>query len=125
MKPPGSDLPVVVTKWYAYAKWVLERVESFPKSQRFILGQRLSNHVMDVLETLVKASYARENKNDLLRQANEGIEMTRWIVRMAHDRKLLAPKQFEFSAVQLNECGRMVGGWLRQRGGALQAPSPE
>ena len=100
-------MPIVVTKWYGYAKWVLERVESFPKSQRFILGQRL------------------ENKADLLRQANESIEMTRWIVRMAHDRKLLAPRQFEFSAVALNECGRMVGGWLRQRGGALQAPSPE
>ena len=49
MKPAGADLPVVVSKWYAYAKWVLERVESFPKSQRFILGQRLSNHVMNVL----------------------------------------------------------------------------
>ncbi len=31
---------------------MLERVEGFPKSQRFILGQRLSNHVLDVLETL-------------------------------------------------------------------------
>jgi hypothetical protein len=114
MKPPGPDMPVVVTKWYAYAKWVLERVEGFPKSQRFILGQRLSNHVLDVLELLVKASYARD-KGDLLRQANDGIEMTRWIVRMAHDRKLLAPKQFEFSAVALNECGRMVGGWIKSR----------
>jgi hypothetical protein len=112
MKPPGADMPIVVIKWYAYAKWVLERVEGFPKSQRFILGQRLSNHVMDGLELLVKASCARD-KSDLLRQANEGIEMTRWIVRMAHDRKLLAPKQFEFSAVQINECGRMVGGWLK------------
>jgi hypothetical protein len=26
MKPPGTDLPIVVTKWYAYAKWLLERV---------------------------------------------------------------------------------------------------
>jgi hypothetical protein len=111
----GSDLPIVVTKWYAYAKWILERVESFPKSQRFILGQRLSNHAMDVLELLVKASYARENKNDLLRQATEAIEMTRWIVRMARDRQLLASKQFELSAVMLNECSRMVGGWLRNR----------
>jgi hypothetical protein len=107
-------MPIVVTQWYAYAKWVLERVEGFPKSQRFILGQRLSNHVLDVLELLVRASYARD-KADLLRQANEGIEMTRWIVRMAHDRKLLAPKQFEFSAVKINECGRMVGGWLKSR----------
>ena len=63
MKAPATDAPLVLVKWYAYAKWVLERVESFPKSQRFILGQRLSNHVMDVLETLVKAK--------------EGIEMTR------------------------------------------------
>lgn len=122
MKPPGPEMPLVVVKWYAYAKWLLERVESFPKSQRFILGQRLSNHALDVLETLVKASYAREDKSALLRQANEGIEMTRWIVRMAHDRKLLAPSQFAFSAVQINECGRMVGGWLRQRGGDLRSP---
>ncbi len=49
-----------------------------------VLGQRLSNHVMDVLETLV----------------------------------------FEFSALQLNECGRMVGGWLKSRGGGLHPPSP-
>jgi hypothetical protein len=44
---------------------------------------------------------------------------------MASDRKLLAPKQFEFSALQLNECGRMVGGWLKSRGGGFQPPSPE
>jgi hypothetical protein len=124
MKPPGADLPIDVTKWYAYAKWVLERVESFPKSQRFILGQRFSNHVLDVLELRVKASYARENKNDLLRAANEDIEMMRWIVRMAHDRKLLAPKPFEFSAVQLNECGRMVGEWLKTAKGGNSMPQP-
>jgi hypothetical protein len=110
-------MPIVVTQWYAYAKWVLERVEGFPKSQRFIPGQRLSNHVMDVLETLVKASCVRD-KSGLLRQANEGIEITRGIIRMAHDRKLLTPKQFEFSAVALNECGRMVGGWIKSRDGA-------
>ena len=123
MKQSANDAPLVLVKWYAYAKWVLERMESFPKSQRFILGQRLSNHVMDVLEMLVKASYAKD-KTTLLLQANEGIEMTRWVVRMASDRKLLVPKQFEFSALQLNECGRMVGGWLKSRGGGLHPPSP-
>jgi len=114
MKPTGNDAPLVLVKWYAYAKWTLERVESFPKSQRFILGQRLANHVMDVLELLVCASYARESKSELLRRANEGIEMTRWTVRMAHDRQLFTAKQFEFSALHLNECGRMVGGWMKQ-----------
>ena len=77
MKTPGSDAPIVLVKWYAYAKWVLERVESFPKSQRFILGQRLSNHVMDVLETLVKASYARDKAELLIRPVER--EQQHWL----------------------------------------------
>lgn len=28
MKPPGAELPIVVTKWYAFAKWPPERVET-------------------------------------------------------------------------------------------------
>ena len=28
MKPPGPEVPVVLVKWYDYAKWLLERVES-------------------------------------------------------------------------------------------------
>ena len=59
MKPPGPEAPVVLVKWYDYAKWLLERVENFPKSQRFVLGQRLAGQAMDVLDLLVEASYAR------------------------------------------------------------------
>ena len=79
--------------------------------------------VMGLLETLVKANNAK-SKAALMIEANEAIEMTRWVVRMASDRKLLAPKRFEFSALQLNECGRMVGGWLKSRGGGFQPLSP-
>ncbi len=78
---------------------------------------------MDVLETLVKVGDAK-GKTTLLIHANGDIEITRWVVRMANDRKLLAPKQFEFSVLQLNECGRMVGGWLKSRGGDHRSPSP-
>jgi hypothetical protein len=28
MKPPGPEAPVVIVKWYDYAKWLLERVET-------------------------------------------------------------------------------------------------
>jgi hypothetical protein len=38
---PQPEVPVVLVKWYDYAKWVLERVESFPKNQRYVLGQFL------------------------------------------------------------------------------------
>lgn len=113
--PPSSkpELPVVLVKWYDYAKWVLERVEGFPKSQRFVLGQRLSNQVMDVLEILVEAAYSRD-KHGLLASANRQMEVVRWTVRMCKDRNLLSASQFEHSAKSLNECGKMVGGWWKQ-----------
>jgi len=43
MKAPANDAPLVLSKWYACAKWVLERADDSPKDQRFILGQRLAS----------------------------------------------------------------------------------
>jgi hypothetical protein len=31
------DEPVLLVKWYDYTKWVLDRVDGFPKNQRFVL----------------------------------------------------------------------------------------
>ena len=123
MKPPGPEAPVVLVKWYDYTKWLLERVENFPKSQRFVLGQRLTGQAMDVLDLLVEASYARD-KAEILATANRKMEVLRWTVRMAKERKLFTAAQFVFSARALNECGRMVGGWIKSRGGGFQPPSP-
>ena len=109
------EAPVVLVKWYDYAKWVLERVESFPKNQRYVLGQRLSQQVMEVLELLVEAAYSRE-KRDLLATANRKMEVVRWTVRMCKDRNLLSASQFTHSARGLNECGKMVGGWWKAEG---------
>jgi hypothetical protein len=37
MKSPGPEVLVVLAKGYDYAKWLLDRVENFTKSQRFIM----------------------------------------------------------------------------------------
>jgi hypothetical protein len=122
MQPSGPETPIVLVKWYDYAKWLLERVENFPKSQRFVLGQRLANQAMEVMDLFVEAPYARE-KTEILALANRRMEVLRWTVRMAKDRKLFTTAQFEFSARALNECGRMVGGWIKSRGGGFHPPS--
>ncbi len=75
-------------KWYDWTQWVLERIDSFPKNQRFIFGQRLADRSIRVLEILVDASY-RATKAELLAKANRQIEVLRWLVRLAKDRDLL------------------------------------
>jgi hypothetical protein len=110
---PGRDTPVLLVKWYDFTRWLLERIDSFPKNQRFVLGTRLADHALDVLETLVEASYSRR-KADLLACVNRKIEMLRWLVRLAKDRKVLTERQYLFACKGLAEYGRMVGGWLKQ-----------
>lgn len=45
---------------------------------------------------------------------NRRIEPVRWLVRFVKDRNLISVRQFAFIAKGLEECGRMVGGWLKQ-----------
>ena len=107
------DPPVVLIKWYDFTKWLLDRVDSFPKNQRFIFGQRVTDHAVDILELLVEATYS-SRKAHLLADANRKIETLRWLLRLASDRNLFSGKQYEFSCHGLTECGRMVGGWWKQ-----------
>lgn len=108
------DEPVLLVKWYEYTKWVLDRVDGFPKNQRFVLGTRLADSVVLVVELLAEAAYAgRGRKMELLSEANRKIEVTRWLVRLAADRNLISNRQFVHSCRCLEECGRMVGGWRR------------
>ena len=108
------DAPVVLVKWYDWTRWMLARVDSVPKNQRFIFGQRLADRSIRVLELLVEASY-RSKKAELLGEANRQIEVLRWLVRLAKDRQLLSVRQYGFACNGLTECGRMVGGWLRHQ----------
>jgi len=114
-----SEPPVLLVKWYELSKWLLARVESFPKSQRFVFGQRLADRTLGVMETLVEAAYspAGRPKAGLLARANRELEVLRWLLRMAKDRELLTARQYRYAALALEECGRMLGGWLKQASG--------
>ena len=122
----NAEPPIVLIKWYDWLKWLLERVDSFPKNQRFIFGQRMADYGIVVLELLVEAAYS-PRKADLLARANRRIEVLRWLVRLAKDRGLLTVRQYGFACKGLTECGRMVGGWLKQsaaKEGTADAPTP-
>ena len=111
----APDLPIALVKWYDYVKGVLDRVDGFPKNQRFVLGTRLADAVLEVMETLAEATYARgPAKAQLLGRANRRIESVRWLARICKGRNLLSAAQIAFSCRSVEECGRMVGGWIKQ-----------
>ena len=71
---PNSDLPIALAKWYDYTRWVLDRVDGLPKNQRFVVGTRLADAVLEVTEVLAEAAYARgSEKANLLARAIAGL----------------------------------------------------
>ena len=58
-----------VPKLYDVILWLLGRVEKFPRSQKVTLGDRLVNISLDILDTLIEATYTRK-RLPLLQKAN-------------------------------------------------------
>jgi hypothetical protein len=107
-----SDNGNSIAKTYDLLKWLLPIVSRFPKDKRYTLGQRLENKLLDILELLLSANYSKD-KLGLLRKANIELECFRYLIRLSVDLRFINLKRYEFISQQVNEIGRLVGGWIK------------
>ena len=101
-----------ITKLYDLLLWMIPKLEKFPRSQKFVLGDRMETLMLDILELLIEAAYSKK-KQAVLRSANLKLEQLRYLVRLSKDLKLLNLKAYEFSARAIDGVGTSVGGWLK------------
>ena len=45
--------------------WLVPTIEKFPRSQKFLLGDRIQSTALDVLEALIEATYTRDRRDKL------------------------------------------------------------
>ncbi|WP_420463597.1 diversity-generating retroelement protein Avd [Candidatus Palauibacter sp.] len=107
---------------YRFILWLVPTLEKFPRAQRFLLGDRIQRTALDVLESLIEATYTRQRRTHLVR-ANLGIEKLRFLIRLAHDLRHLDGRRYEFAARSLDETGRRIGAWMKAHR-ARQSPRP-
>jgi hypothetical protein len=92
--------------------WLVPAVEKFPRSQKFLLGDRMQSTALDALEALIEATYTRDRRGHLAR-ANLGLEKLRFLFRLAHDLRHLDARRYEHAARSLDDIGRLVGAWAK------------
>lgn len=97
---------------YRFQLWLIPTVEKFPRSQKFMLGDRIQITSVDLLERLIEATYSRQ-RQECLAQANLGVEKLRVFCRLATDLKHLDLRRYEYAARSLDEIGRLIGGWQK------------
>ncbi len=92
--------------------WLVPAVEKFPRSQKFLLGDRIQTIALGCLERLIEATYTRE-RNTLLNEANIAMEKLRILFRIAYELRCIDARRYEHSARMMDEVGRLVGGWIK------------
>ena len=102
---------------FQFLMWLVPAVEKFPRTQKFLLGDRIQTTALDVLECLIEATYTRDRKGQLAR-ANLGIEKLRFFFRLAVELHHLDRRRYQHAARALDEIGRLIGGWAKAHAAA-------
>ena len=100
-------------KYYQFLLWLIPTIEKFPRSQKFLLGDRIQTTALDTLEALIEATYSRERQKHLTR-ANLNLEKLRFFFRLSWNLHYLDNRRYEHAARKLEEIGRLLGGWIKK-----------
>lgn len=107
-------LPKVVQDTHNCLKWLIPKLDQFPRSRRFTLGERLENNLLEVLELLTEAAYSRNNRLQL-QAANRKLASARHLWRLAYELKAVSHKGYSYGSGLLVEVGQQIGGWQRSQ----------
>jgi 23S rRNA-intervening sequence protein len=104
----------IVLKAYELLKTSIPMLNNLPRSAKFTLGERIQDHLADLLETYIKAYYLpAAEKRPLLNQANVTLEMLRYYFRLGYDLGHYNSLRYQEFVEKLQEIGKMTGGWLK------------
>jgi len=48
-----------ITKLYNFLLWIIPKLETFPRSQKFLIADRIETVLLDVLDLLIEVAYSK------------------------------------------------------------------
>ena len=108
-----NDL-IIFKKTYAFSKWLFNHTNKFPKSHRFSVAVKIENGILELLRDITIANH-RKHKLPLLKAADEELISLRIYFRLSHDLRFISTSSYEYGIKQMEEIGRMLGGWIKSQ----------
>lgn len=112
---PNAKELVIFTQTHDFLSWLLPQCERFPKSQRFVVTQRLQSAALDFQEAIFEAN-ARNGAQRLmyLQAADAQLNKLRLYLRLSHQWRWLSSGQYEQVSRMVAGIGKLLGGWIKQ-----------
>jgi len=115
-----QNLPII-QKTYDLIKWYVPVLNRLPRDHKFLLGDRITTGLYDLLEGLIQARYTRD-KLSQLESLNSNLDTLRHQTRLLLDFNLIKTERYEYAGQLLNAIGTDLGGWMRQKHQRVSAP---
>jgi len=94
MPDPRPQSPIFV-KTYDFLLWLIPVTLKFPKSQRFLLAERLDNMVLDFYDLILEAVQETAHTDARLDEADKLLTKIRLYVRLSFDLSCISKGQWE------------------------------
>ena len=86
----------------------------FPKKDRYTLGQRCEEHILQVLEgVMLAAQTGRADKLPILESVSNKLDILKVFIRLANDLDVLSDNRYILCQNHIQEIGKMLGGWIK------------
>jgi len=109
-----SEEMIIFTRTYDFISWLLPLTQNFPRSQRFLITQRLLNAALDFQELLVEANAERAAARvEKLRAADVELRKVRLYLRLSQKWDWIKEGQYHHASTMVVEIGRLLGGWKK------------
>lgn len=107
------DIPIFKKNYELYKSLNGMRA-SVPKQDRYAVWQRVENTSLDLTELLLHATALyKAEKTPVLDRASIKLNLLRVLIRLSHDTKAIDGKKYTLIQQQIDEIGRMLGGWIK------------
>lgn len=104
----------ILRKTYDFILYLIPQLNKFPRSQKFLLADRIENLILEILENYISAYYSKaENKKMLLLKNNLQLEKMRYLIRLSHDLHFFSHQKYGVISGHIAEIGKMTGGWIK------------
>lgn len=121
---PGPRAEMIIfTRTYDFVSWLIPLTLNFPRSQRFVVTQRLQGAALAFQELLIEANNQRGGpRATKLRAADAELLKVRLYLRLCQRWQWITPAQYRHASSMVAEIGRLLGGWLKTALNVMSEP---
>lgn len=89
-----------------------QALRDIPKDFRYTMGSDIRSCMIQLLRLIIRCE-KRYYKKTTIEEMDIELDTLRGLVMVALNDKVISPREFEIWSKQLNEIGKIIGGWKR------------